>query len=69
MIFQTYEGERVIIQFADKEIKLEGFFAGLEDDCVKIAARSDGTGTIHYMPWPNPNVAYIEFIRGRTSRT
>jgi len=60
-LFQSNEGERIIIQFGNKELKLDGYVAGLEDGCVKIAEKPDGTGTIRYVPWPNPNVAYIGF--------
>ena len=60
-LFQNHEGQRAIIQFSDKELKFDGWVAGIEDGCVKLSAAPKG-GAIRYMPWPNANIVSIEFI-------
>jgi hypothetical protein len=61
-LFQDHEGERVNIQFTQKDLDLRGYIMGIENDCIKISHSPDGKGTIRYMPWPNLNVAFIEFL-------
>lgn len=60
-LFQDHEGERISIQFADKELRITGFVGGVENNCVKVSAGPNEVGNIRYVPWPNPSVAYIEF--------
>ncbi len=61
-LFQGHEGERVKIQFSEKELDIRGFIMGIENDCIKISNSADGKGTIRYVPWPNSNVAFVEFL-------
>ena len=61
-LFQDHEGERVNIQFTQKDLDLRGYIMGIENDCIKISSSPDGKGTIRYMPWPNVNVAFVEFL-------
>jgi len=61
-LFQDHEGERVKIQFSAKELEIHGFIAGVENDCIRINNSPDGKGKTRYVPWPNSNVAFIEFL-------
>ena len=61
-LFKDHEGERVNIQFSQKDLDLRGFIVGIENDCVKISNSPDGKGPVRYMPWPNLNVAFVEFL-------
>ena len=61
-LFQDHEGERVKIQFSEKELDIRGFIMGIENEFIKISTGPDGKGTIRYMPWPNSNVAFVEFL-------
>ena len=64
-LFQDHEGERVIMQCSDAEVKIDGFIIGIVEGCIHLAASPDGKGTNKYVPWPNPNVVSIEFIGKR----
>ena len=61
-LFQDHEGERVKIQFSEKELDIRGFIMGIENDCIKLSNSPEGKGTIRYIPWPNSNVAFVEFL-------
>jgi hypothetical protein len=58
--FQDNEGQRVAIEFEIKRI--DGYIAGMENGCVKLTSAPEGKGTVKYIPWPNPNILYVEFL-------
>jgi hypothetical protein len=65
-LFENRDGERVAIEFETKRI--DGFVAGVENDCVKLTSSPDGKGTIKYVPWPNSAVLFVEFLGSSTNR-
>jgi hypothetical protein len=65
-MFQNNEGQRVVIEFERKSI--DGFIAGVENECVKLTSAPDGKGTVKYIPWPNANILYVEFLGSDQNR-
>ncbi len=65
-LFQDHEGERVIMQCSDNDLKIDGYIIGLQDNCVHISSGPDGKGTHKFVPWPNPNIVSLEFISKNT---
>ena len=65
-LFQNNQGERIAIEFDTKRI--DGFIAGTEDGCVKLTSNPEGKGTVKYVPWPNSNVLYVEFLGSAQNR-
>ena len=62
MLFDNHEDDRTIIHFAHGMSKLDGFYQGMEDNCAKFSSSPGGKGTTKYLPWPNSNIAFIEFL-------
>ena len=61
-LFQNHEGERVIMQCSDKDLKIDGYIMGIQHDCIHLSAGPEGKGSQKFVPWPNSNVVSIEFI-------
>jgi hypothetical protein len=59
-LFQDNEGQRVAIEFDTKRI--DGYLAGMENECVKLTSTPEGKGIVKYVPWPNANILYVEFL-------
>ena len=65
-VFQDNEGQRVAIEFEKKRI--DGYIAGMENECVKLTSAPEGKGTVKYIPWPNANLLYVEFLGSDQNR-
>ena len=66
-LFQDHEGERVMMQCGDKDLKVDGYVMGIMENCVLLSGSPDGKGSRKFVPWPNPNVVSIEFFPTRDS--
>jgi hypothetical protein len=65
-VFQDNEGQRVAIEFENKRI--DGYIAGMENECVKLTSAPEGKGTVKYVPWPNANILYVELLGSDQNR-